>query len=62
MTADDPGTFVQPWQGTKRFNISTGSARGEAEDGHVGMAEVVCQAGNRVAIDYDTPVAGKSDF
>jgi hypothetical protein len=67
VTADDPDTFVQPWQGTKRFNISTGSARGEAEEGHAGMAEVICQEGNLTAnnlksVNYNVPVADKSDF
>ena len=54
VTAEDPGTFVQPWQGTRLYNHITGD-RG-------GMSEVICQEGNRVAIDYGTPTAVKPDF
>ncbi len=61
VTADDPDTFVQPWQGIRVYNFNTDD-RGEAEPGHVGMAEIICQEGNRVAIDYGTPVADKLDF
>ena len=63
VTAEDPDTFVQPWQGTRLYNLNTGAgARAEAEEGHVGMAEIICQEGNRVAIDYGSPVADKPDF
>ena len=61
VTAEDPDTFVQPWQGTRLYSLNTGG-RAEAEDGHVGMAEIICQEGNRVAIDYGTPIAAKPDF
>jgi hypothetical protein len=61
VTAEDPDTFVQPWQGTRLYNLYMGG-RGEAEEGHVGMPEVICQEGNRVAIDYGIPVADKPDF
>jgi hypothetical protein len=55
VMAEDPDTFVQPWQGTRLYNLITG-------EGHVGMSEIICQEGNRVAIDYGTPVADKPDF
>jgi hypothetical protein len=61
VTAEDPDTFVQPWQGTRLYNLNRGE-RGEAEEGHVGMPEVICQEGNRVAIDYGVPIADKPDF
>jgi hypothetical protein len=61
VTAEDPDTFVAPWQGTRLYNLNTGG-RTEAEEGHVGMPEVICQEGNRVAIDYGTPIADKPDF
>lgn len=61
VTAEDPDTFVQPWQGIRVYNLVTGN-RGEAEDGHVGMSEIICQEGNLTAIDYDTPIADKPDF
>ena len=61
VTAEDPDTFVEPWQGTRLYNLNTGG-RTEAEEGHVGMPEVICQEGNRVAIDYGTPIADKPDF
>ena len=61
VTAEDPDTFVQPWQGVRSYDRVTGD-REEIEEGHVGMAEVICQEGNRVAIDYGTPVADKPDF
>ena len=54
VTAEDPDTFVQPWQGTRLYNHISGE-RG-------GMSEVICQEGNRVAIDYGTPTADKPDF
>ena len=55
VTAEDPDTFVQPWQGTRLYNR-------QADEGHVGMSETICQEGNRVAIDYGTPTAAKPDF
>ena len=61
VTAEDPDTFVQPWQGTRLYSLNPGR-RTEAEEGHVGMPEVICQEGNRVAIDYGTPIADKPDF
>ena len=61
VTAEDPDTFVQPWQGTRLYNLNT-RERAEAEEGHVGMAEIICEEGNRVAIDYSIPVADKPDF
>jgi hypothetical protein len=61
VTAEDPDTFVQPWQGTRLYNRNTGERAG-AEAGHVGMSEIICQEGNRVAIDYGTPIADKPDF
>jgi hypothetical protein len=60
-TVSDPDTFVQPWQGTRQYNLITND-REEVEPGHVGPAEIICQEGNRVAIDYGTPVADKPDF
>ena len=51
VTAEDPDTFVQPWQGTRLYSRITGD-----------RAEIICQEGNRVAIDYGTPVADKPDF
>ncbi len=67
VTADDPDTFVQPWQGTRRYNLGHPQDRGEAEPDHVGVAESVCQEGNLTAAnlksaDYNVPVAGKPDF
>ena len=59
VTAEDPDTFVQPWQGTRLYNRTTGS---RAEEGHEGMSEIICQEGNRAAIDYDTPTAATPDF
>jgi hypothetical protein len=56
VMAEDPDTFVQPWQGTRLYNLITGD-RAEA-----GMSEIICQEGNRVAIDYGTPIADKPDF
>jgi hypothetical protein len=61
VTAEDPDTFVQPWQGTRLYNLNTGD-RARAGEGHVGMSEIICQEGNRVAIDYGTPIADKPDF
>ena len=60
-TVSDPDTFVQPWQGTRRYDL-VNNDREEVEPGHVGPAEIICQEGNRVAIDYGTPVADKPDF
>ena len=67
VTAEDPDTFVQPWQGTKIFNLGHPQDRGEAEPDHVGVAESVCQEGNLTAAnlksaDYNVPVANKADF
>jgi len=67
VTADDPNTFVQPWQGTRRYNLGQPIDRGEAEPGHLGVAESICQEGNLTAsdlksADYNVPVAGKADF
>jgi hypothetical protein len=59
VTAEDPDTFVQPWQGTRLYNLNT---RERAEPGQTGMSETICQEANRVAIDYDTPIADKPDF
>jgi len=66
VTAEDPDTFVQPWQGIRRYDLYHDD-RGEAEKGHVGMSETICQEGNFVgghlkAINYDSPIAEKSDF
>lgn len=61
VTVEDPDTFEKPWQGTRRYDLITGD-REEIEQGHVGMAEVICQEGNLVAINYDTPIADKPDF
>jgi hypothetical protein len=61
VTAEDPDTFVQPWQGTRLYNLNTG-ARAEAEERDGGMSESICQEGNRVAIDYGIPIADKPDF
>ena len=55
VTAEDPDTFVQPWQGTRLYNR-------QADEGHVGMSETICQEGNRVAIDYGIPIADTPDF
>jgi hypothetical protein len=60
-TVSDPDTFMQPWQGTRVYNLITND-REEVEPGHVGSAEIICQEGNRVAIEYGTPVAEKPDF
>ena len=67
VTADDPDTFVQPWQGTRRYNLGKPIDRGEAEPGHLGVAESICQEGNLTAsnlrsADYNVPVADKPDF
>jgi hypothetical protein len=67
VTADDPDTFVQPWQGTRRYNLGKANDRGEAEEGHVGVAESICQEGNLTAsnlksADYNVPIADKPDF
>jgi hypothetical protein len=67
VTADDPDTFVQPWQGTRVYNIGKAIDRGEAEPGHLGVAESICQEGNLTAsnlksADYNVPVADKPDF
>jgi hypothetical protein len=51
VMAEDPDTFAQPWQGTRLYNLITGD-----------RAEIICQEGNRVAIDYGTPIADKPDF
>ena len=61
VTAADPDTFVQPWQGIRRYNLITGD-REEVPEGRVAMAEVICQEGNFVAIDYDSPIADTLDF
>ena len=61
VTAADPDTFVQPWQGIRRYNLMTGD-REEVPEGRVAMAEVICQEGNFVAIDYDSPIADTLDF
>ena len=61
VMAEDPDTFVEPWQGVRSYDLINGD-REEIEEGHLGMAEVICQEGNRVAIDYGTPVAEKPDF
>ena len=67
VTAADPETFVQPWQGTRRYNLGKPIDRGEAEPGHLGLAESICQEGNLIAsnlksADYKVPVADKPDF
>ena len=67
VTADDPDTFVQPWQGIRHYNLGKPIDRGEAEPGHVGVAESICQEGNLTAsnlksADYNVPIAGKADF
>lgn len=61
VTAEDPDTFVQPWQGIRVYPLNTDD-RGEAGPSHVGFAEVICQEANFVAIDYKTPIANKADF
>ena len=61
VTAEDPDTFVQPWQGTRLYNLNTGERAG-TEERQGAMPEVVCQEGNRVAIDYGTPIGDKPDF
>lgn len=67
VTADDPDTFVQPWQGTRRYNLGHPQDRGEAEPDHLGVAESICQEGNLTAANlksanYNVPVADKADF
>lgn len=68
VTAEDPDTFVQPWQGTRVYTPYH-EDRGEVEEGHVGMAEDICQEGNFVgarnnlaSTDYHVPTADKLDF
>jgi len=68
VTAEDPDTFVKPWQGIRRYDPYH-EDRGEVEEGHVGMAEDVCQEGNFVgarnnlaSTDYHVPTADKPDF
>lgn len=68
VTAEDPDTFVQPWQGIRRYD-QYHNDRGEAEDGHVGMGESICQEGNFVgarnnlaSTDYHVPTADRLDF
>jgi hypothetical protein len=61
VTVEDPDTFVKPWQGIRLYNRISGD-REEIKEGHVGMGEIICQEGNLVAINYDTPVADKPDF
>ena len=68
VTAEDPDTFVAPWQGTRVYNPYHND-RGEGEEGHVGMAEDICQEGNFVGVrnnlsstDYHVPTADKPDF
>jgi len=68
VTAEDPDTFVQPWQGIRRYDPYH-EDRGEVEPGHVGMAEDICQEGNFVgarnnlaSTDYHVPTADKLDF
>jgi hypothetical protein len=67
VTADDPDTFVQPWQGIRLYNLGQAIDRGEAQPGHLGVAESICQEGNLTAsnlksANYNVPVAGKPDF
>ena len=59
VTVEDPDTFVQPWQGIRHYNLIRGD-REEARDGYV--AEVICQEGNFVAIDYNSPIDLEPDF
>ena len=61
VTAEDPDTFVQPWEGTRLYNRIVGD-REETLPGQVGMTEIICEEGNRVAIDYKDNVAIKPDF
>jgi hypothetical protein len=68
VTAGDPGTFEKPWQGIRRYDPYH-EDRGEVEEGHVGMAEDVCQEGNFVgarnnlaSTDYHVPTADEPDF
>ena len=68
VTAEDPDTFVQPWQGTRVYDPYH-EDRGEVEEGHVGMAEDICQEGNFVgarnnlaSTDYHVPTADRLDF
>lgn len=59
VTVEDPDTFVQPWEGIRLYDLIRGD-REEAKDGY--MAEVICQEGNFVAIDYDSPIDLEPDF
>jgi hypothetical protein len=68
VTAEDPDTFEKPWQGTRVY-APYHNDRGEGEEGHVGMAEDICQEGNFVGVrnnlastDYHVPTADKPDF
>src|SRR5262245_56032940 len=61
VMAEEPGTLVQPWQGTRLYNLNTGD-RAQARGAHQGMSEIICQEGNRVAIDYGIPTAEEPDF
>jgi len=61
VMAEDPDTFVQPWQGTRLYSLNIGERAG-AEERHGNMPEIICQEGNLVAIDYGIPIADKPDF
>ena len=51
MTVEDPDTFNQPWQVTRRF-----------ERTECVLDEEICQEGNFILFDYGIPVADKPDF
>jgi hypothetical protein len=51
VTVDDPDTFNEPWQATRRFG------REETD-----LGENICQEGNFNLFDYGIPKADKPDF
>jgi hypothetical protein len=51
ITIEDPDTYNQPWQATRRYNRTTGTLQEEA-----------CAENNQHLFDYHIPEAAKSDF
>ncbi len=51
MRVEDPDTFNQPWEVTRRFERTKSV-----------LDEEICQEGNFILFDYGIPVADKPDF
>jgi hypothetical protein len=51
FTVEDPDTFIQPWQGIRRYDKTQAT-----------LGEQICQEGNFTLFDYGIPVAKHSDF